>query len=76
MDDPRLDNLEIKLAFAQEELVTLGGVVADKDRRLMQLEERVERLETALRVLAQRVSAPAGEDIGAHPEEDPVPRSG
>lgn len=71
-----LVDIEIKLAWQDEKIESLHSALVDKERRLTSLEDQVARLEKALRILAQRQGAPAQEVAGAHPEEDPVPRSG
>ena len=45
--EERFINLETQLAFAQDEVTQLSQVLAQKDRRLMDLESRVERLDDA-----------------------------
>lgn len=72
----RLIEVEIKLAFHEQTLADLSQTLIDKERRIGALEERMAHLEKAVRVLAQRAGAPPGEVLGAHPEDDPVPRSG
>lgn len=72
----RLVEIEVKLAFHEQTIGDLSHALVDKERRLAALEERVEHLEGALRALAQRAGATPSEVLGAHPEDDPVPRSG
>ncbi len=74
--EERFINLETQLAFAQDEVTQLSQVLAQKDRRLMELESRVERLERAIQALSSKVDAGPDEVEGTRPEEDPVPRSG
>lgn len=76
MDEERLINLETQLAFAQEEVAQLSQVLAQKDKRLMALEARVERLERALAGLSAKVDGGPEDVLGTLPEDDPVPRSG
>lgn len=71
-----LVEVEIKLAFHERTIADLSQALIDKERRISALEERIAHLEQAVRVLAQRAGAPPGEIAGAHPEQDPVPRSG
>ncbi|MCC7070114.1 MAG: SlyX family protein [Deltaproteobacteria bacterium] len=72
----QLVEVEIKLAFHERTIADLSQALVDKERRISALEERVVHLERALRVVAQRTGAPPAEIVGAHPEDDPVPRSG
>ena len=65
----------MNIAFQEETLASLSAALVDQDHRTRSLEERVKALEFALRVLATRTSH-GGEVLGAHPETDPVPRSG
>ena len=71
-----LVDIEIKLAWQDEKIESLHSALVDKEKRLTSLEEQVARLEKALRIVAQRQGSPAQEVAGAHPEDDPVPRSG
>jgi uncharacterized coiled-coil protein SlyX len=71
-----LVDIEIKLAWQDEKIESLHTALVDKEKRLTSLEEQVARLEKALRIVAQRQGSPEQEVAGAHPEEDPVPRSG
>lgn len=72
----RLVEVEVKLAFHQQTIADLSHALVEKERRITALERQVEHLEKAMRVLAQRAGTPQGEVLGAHPEDDPVPRSG
>jgi uncharacterized coiled-coil protein SlyX len=72
----RLVEVEIKLAFHERTVHDLSQALVEKERRITLLEEKVGHLERALHVLAQRTPADKGEVLGAHPEQDPVPRSG
>jgi uncharacterized coiled-coil protein SlyX len=71
-----LVDIEIKLAWQDEKIEQLHSALVDKEKRITTLEEQVERLEKAVRIVAQRQGAGTQEVAGAHPEEDPVPRSG
>ena len=71
-----LVDIETKLAWQEEKIEALNSALVDKEKRLTSLEEQVVRLEKALRIIAQRQGSPSQEVAGAHPEEDPVPRSG
>lgn len=72
----RLVEVEVKLAFHEQTIADLSHALIEKERRIGALEQQVAHLEKAVRVLAQRAGAPVGEVLGAHPEDDPVPRSG
>ncbi len=72
----RLIEVEVKLAFHEQTIADLSHALVDKERRVAALEQQVEHLEKAVRLLAQRAGAVPGEVQGAHPEDDPVPRSG
>ncbi|MBI1949548.1 MAG: SlyX family protein [Deltaproteobacteria bacterium] len=72
----RLVEVEVKLAFHQQTIADLSQALVEKERRITALERQVEHLEKAMRVLAQRAGTSPGEVLGAHPEDDPVPRSG
>ncbi len=72
----QLVEVEIKLAFHERTIADLSHALVDKERRISALEDRIAQLEQAVRVLAQRAGAPPGDIAGAHPEDDPVPRSG
>lgn len=76
--EKRLVELEMRLTFAQDQLATLGSVMLEKDRLLLDLEGRVQRLESALRILSSRVADTdtRAEVLGANADEDPVPSSG
>jgi uncharacterized coiled-coil protein SlyX len=74
--DSRVDELEIKISFQHESIAQLSDALVEKEHRIAKLEETVARLERALTLLAARTSAQRGDVAGAHPEEDPVPRSG
>lgn len=71
-----LINVETKLAWHDEKLEVLNAALVDKERRITALEDRIERLERALQILAQRNAAGVQEVAGAHDVDDPVPRSG
>ena len=73
MDDERV---QVALAYLEKTVEDLSQTLVAKEKRLGELEERVERLETALRILARRREDGGGDVLGALPEEDPVPRSG
>ena len=70
-----LVDLEIKLAFQEKTIADLHEALLEKEKRIASLEDAVARIEKAMRILAQRTTT-AGDVLGAHPEEDPVPRSG
>lgn len=72
----RLVEVEVKLAFHEQTVSDLSQALVEKERRLSKLEEKVAHLEAALTRLAQRATGEQGEVLGAHPENDPVPRSG
>ena len=76
MSDDDLVELQTKQAWHDEKLDAMSSALIEKEKRISALEERVERLERALTILAQRQSAPAREIAGAHDADDPVPRSG
>ena len=65
----------MKLSFQEETLSSLSTSLIDQEKRSRSLEERVVAVESALRALASRTPQ-SGEVQGAHPETDPVPRSG
>ena len=71
-----LIEVEVKLAFHERTIADLSHTLIEKEQRITALEEKVAHLEKAVRLLAQRGSADQGEVLGAHPEQDPVPRSG
>jgi prefoldin subunit 5 len=66
-------DLQVDISFLQRRVDDLSDALIDKERRLSKAEARVDALERALRVLAQRGT---GENPSAFPEEDPVPKSG
>ena len=74
---PRIIELEMRLAFQQETLDMLSSTLVDKERRLMALEDRVVRLESAIRIVASR-NTPHDTEApeAAFAEKDPVPHSG
>ncbi len=74
-DNERLVEIETKLAFHDQSIEDLHQALVEKEQRVSVLEETVARLEKALKILASRTHD-TGEVAGAHPEEDPVPRSG
>src|SRR5688572_14925047 len=67
--------LQEKFAFLEVTVDDLNRALVAKERTITDLERRVEALENALRSLAARKGGEQ-EVLGAHPEEDPVPRSG
>jgi uncharacterized coiled-coil protein SlyX len=69
------DELEIKIAYQERAIEQLNEALVEKEKRIASLEEAVARIEKAMRILASRTTT-AGDVVGAHPEEDPVPRSG
>jgi uncharacterized coiled-coil protein SlyX len=75
MSDERFAQLESSLAFLQQRVDDLSSTLIDKEHRLSGAELRVEALERALRVVAQR-QPPSGESPSGLIEEDPVPHSG
>jgi uncharacterized coiled-coil protein SlyX len=75
MNDDRFAQLESSLAFLQQRVEDLSDTLVDKEQRLSRAETRVEALERALRVVAQR-QPQGGESPSALIEEDPVPHSG
>jgi uncharacterized coiled-coil protein SlyX len=74
--EARVDELEIKLSFQHQTMQHLSEALVEKERRIAALEETVARVEKALRILAARTADQGPDVAGAHPEEDPVPRSG
>lgn len=74
--DERLVDVEVKLAYHDHTLEELHQALVDKEKRVSSLEERVERLERALRILAERQRTGAPEVGGKLDIDDPVPRSG
>ena len=74
--DDDLVELQTKQAWHDDKLDSLNEALIDKEKRITALEERIERLERALTILAQRQATPAMEIAGAHDVDDPVPRSG
>jgi uncharacterized coiled-coil protein SlyX len=70
--DDRTTGLEIKVAYLEKQLADLDGVVREQADALDALKLVVERLQARV---AQEQEA-QGEILGAHPEQDPVPRSG
>ena len=76
MSEDDLVELQTKQAWHDEKLDVMSSALIEKERRITALEERVERLERALTILAQRQSTPPQEIAGALEVDDPVPRSG
>jgi uncharacterized coiled-coil protein SlyX len=75
--DTRLVDLEVKLAYQEQALDDLHLALLDKEKRVTSLEERVDRLERALKILAERQRAGSGPEVeGKMDVDDPVPRSG
>ena len=75
MSDDDLVELQTKQAWHDEKLEALSAALIEKEKRIGALEDRIERLERALTILAQRQSSPR-EVAGANDVDDPVPRSG
>jgi uncharacterized coiled-coil protein SlyX len=75
-NDDHFVAIETKLAWQSEKVEALSDALVEKEGRISALEGRVERLEKALTILAQRQSAPTPEIAGALDVDDPVPRSG
>lgn len=75
-NDDDLVAIETKLAWQSEKVDALSDALIEKEQRLTLLEERIERLERALTILAQRQSTPPSPIAGALDIDDPVPRSG
>lgn len=71
--DDRTTGLEIKVAYLEKQLADLDGVVREQADALEALKLVVERLQARVH---EAQDQKAGEILGAHPEEDPVPRSG
>jgi uncharacterized coiled-coil protein SlyX len=69
------EELEIKVAYQERAIEQLSEALIEKEKRITALEESVARIEKAMRILASRTTT-AADVLGAHPEEDPVPRSG
>ncbi len=77
--DARLNELEIKVAFLDEQVSTLSSSLAREVRESVALADRVAMLEKALLTLAARTPKAHGgaaDDVGANAETDPVPHSG
>jgi uncharacterized coiled-coil protein SlyX len=72
--DERLTEVEIKLAFLEQQVAELSAALQQDARHQTALLERVTTLERALQVLATRVPRP--KDDVANADEDPVPSSG
>lgn len=72
MDD---EAIQVSVAYLEKTVADLSEALIAKEKRLRELEDRLERLEAALRILARR-NEQKNEVLGAIPEEDPVPRSG
>jgi uncharacterized coiled-coil protein SlyX len=70
----RIDELEVKLSFQHERIEHLNDAMVEQTRRTLDAEATLTRVQEALLRLATR--EPKGEVAGAHPELDPVPRSG
>jgi uncharacterized coiled-coil protein SlyX len=69
------EELEIKVSYQERAIEQLSEALIEKEKRIVALEESVARIEKAIGILASRTTTP-GDVAGAHPEEDPVPRSG
>lgn len=77
--DERFTELEIKVAFLDEQVQTLSASLSREVRENVALGQRVALLEKALQALAQRVPKASGgtaDDEGANADTDPVPHSG
>jgi hypothetical protein len=77
--DERVVEIEVKLAFLEEQVQALSASLAREVRENVALADRVAVLERALSTLAQRVPRAAGggaDDVGADAATDPVPHSG
>ena len=72
-DEERMVVLEERVAWLQHLTEELSAQMAAQDRRVLDLEARLERTSFVLRSLAQERSSDL---LGANPEDDPVPRSG
>ena len=69
----RINELEIKLAYAARLVEELNAVVTEQADRVEILEQRLERLLVVVGALKEQV----GDDVvGAMVEDDPVPSSG
>ena len=68
--------VEVKLAFHEQTIADLSHTLIEKEHRITALEEKVAHLEKAVLRLAQQAGSDQSEVLGAHPEQDPVPRSG
>jgi len=73
-EDERLVELEVRAAYQAQTISALHDVVVELQARVGALEDGQRRVEEALRRLATK--GPAEPVLGAHPEHDPVPRSG
>jgi uncharacterized coiled-coil protein SlyX len=71
-----LVDVEIKLTYQDRAIEALSEALIEKEKRIASLEESVARIERAMTILASRTTTTASDVAGAHPEEDPVPRSG
>lgn len=79
MDDRRITELEIKVAFLGEEVTALSASLSREVREKLALTERVALLEKALQALATRTPKAQGgaaDDVGANADTDPVPHAG
>lgn len=77
--DERLNELEIRVAFLDEQVQLLSASLAREVRENVALADRVGMLEKALQALAARTPKQQGgaaDDVGANAETDPVPHSG
>lgn len=74
--DDRIVDLEVKLAYHDQTLEDLNQALVDKEKRITVLEDQVERLEKALKILAERQRRGPDEVGGKMDVDDPVPRSG
>ena len=72
MVEERITELEIKLAYAEDFIQQLNGVIAEQDKRLMSLEDDVRLMKKAIK----EVGAGGGNDETANAAVDPVPSSG
>ena len=62
MDEERVVQLETMVAFARDDIERLNAEVAERDRALLALEQRVQTLEHAVRMLVARSNAPPEDD--------------
>jgi SlyX protein len=67
--ESRLDELESRLAFQDDMIESLNGIVARQDRELLRLELKVKALEDKLNDLAESASMPGaapGHEVPPH----------